>query len=419
MLERCSVKFKEHIPNTQAAYQAGRSTTEHVFSIKILAEKAITSSDYKLHILLLDMSKAFDTVRRGELLKIMRDFLDQDELHMMKILIEDVQLSVRVGKSHSSMFNTNIGIPQGDSLSPILFTLYLANALQPTKDISSNYTVPEHGYSVPKTVPDFTINQQYADDISWITNNKEYKDAIKLETPDILQLKGLHINASKTEDYTIERNGPTDWKTCKYLGSLLDTQKDITRRKTLAFVSYNDLNYIFDSNKISLKTKIRLFKSHLESVFLYNSELWTVTKSIENQINVFQRNLLKKILKINWPDKISNEDLYKKTELTEWSLVVKQRRLSWYGHLMRLPDDTPAKLALAEAEVYARKPKGGQKTTWLNLIKKDISELTITITDERGVRITQKVKPTLVVELAKDRALWRNMVHSACRPSRR
>ena len=44
-----------------------------------------------------------------------------------------------------------------------------------------------------------------------------------------------------------QRNGQTDWKRCKYLGSLLDTEEDIKRRKALAIATYNKL-------KISWKT---------------------------------------------------------------------------------------------------------------------------------------------------------------------
>ena len=43
LIERCWSKLSTQIPLSQAAYQVGRSTTEQVFAIKLLAEKAITS----------------------------------------------------------------------------------------------------------------------------------------------------------------------------------------------------------------------------------------------------------------------------------------------------------------------------------------------------------------------------------------
>ena len=75
----------QYIPRTQAAYQYGRSTTEHVFAIKLLAEMAITSKDLTIYLLMLDMSKAFDT-------------LEYHELHIIKILTENVILRVKLWK---------------------------------------------------------------------------------------------------------------------------------------------------------------------------------------------------------------------------------------------------------------------------------------------------------------------------------
>ena len=48
------------------------------------------------------------------------------------------------------------------------------------------------------------------------------------------------------------------------------------------------------TNKISLSTRIRAFNAYVTSIFLYNSELWTLTKNKENKIDTFQRNLLRK-----------------------------------------------------------------------------------------------------------------------------
>ena len=61
LLERTVERIQQHIPQTQSAYQKNRSTTEQIFAFKLIAEKAITSVDYNCYILLMDMSKAFDT----------------------------------------------------------------------------------------------------------------------------------------------------------------------------------------------------------------------------------------------------------------------------------------------------------------------------------------------------------------------
>ena len=106
MRERTIERVDEVIPNTQAAYRRGRSTTEHVFAAKILAEKAITSVDYTIHVLLLDMSKAFDTVDRKMLIDDLSKVINEDELHMLNVMI-NVQLDVEPGLAISSQQMSN------------------------------------------------------------------------------------------------------------------------------------------------------------------------------------------------------------------------------------------------------------------------------------------------------------------------
>ncbi len=119
------------------------------------------------------------------------------------------------------------------------------------------------------------------------------------------------MNEGKTEEYQITRGGDESWKKCKYLGSHLDTEEDIKRTKSLAITTYNQMKHIIENKRTSKTTIKRIFKTYIESVFLYNSELWTMDVRLEDNIDVFQRNLIRRsrALKIDWKDKIRNEDL--------------------------------------------------------------------------------------------------------------
>ena len=157
MPRRMLKKLLQKVLPSQAVYQQGRSTTEMVFTFKIVAEKALMSKDYKLILLLRDMSKAFNTVRRNELFKILKEVLDKDVLHMMKILLKDVKLNVRIGNTLEDI-STNIGVPQGDCLNPIPFLVYLAEALRPTRHIAIPSYIEDHRYSIHST--NLLINMQ-------------------------------------------------------------------------------------------------------------------------------------------------------------------------------------------------------------------------------------------------------------------
>ena len=69
--------------------------------------------------MMIDMSKAFDTVNWKTLLK-------KFEIRMMYLHTNNVKLKMRVERSSGEEILTNIGVAQGDCLSALLFIFYLA-----------------------------------------------------------------------------------------------------------------------------------------------------------------------------------------------------------------------------------------------------------------------------------------------------
>ena len=139
-----------------------------------------------MHAIMMDMSRAFDTVDRNELMLDLAMILEKDELHIMKLMIEDVKFVVRCGQKKGKPFVTNIGTPQGDCLSPILFILYLANALKIDN--------PELQENEEEQRGDI-IDEQYADDIGWATNGpKQNIEELKSSIPPKLEERGLLVN---------------------------------------------------------------------------------------------------------------------------------------------------------------------------------------------------------------------------------
>ena len=187
------------------------------------------------------------------------------------------------------------------------------------------------------------MDQQYADDISYATTNKEVKNSIKEETPDTLKRKNLLVNNDKTEEYEIHRNSKNkEWQKCKLVGTLLGNDEDIKRRKQLACAAFSKNKQILCSKKISLNIRVRIFIALIASIFLYNCELWTLSYKAKQKIDTFQRKFLRQIVRSRW---IKNSVLYKLCNTVPWSVTIQNKRLSWFDHLNRLPDKAPAKVA--------------------------------------------------------------------------
>ena len=78
----------------------------------------------------IDMSSAFDTIDRQKLVDIVESFLDEDEARIIRRLLSNTTLEVRVKGAETTPFISNIGSPQGGSISGPLFEIYFENSLR-------------------------------------------------------------------------------------------------------------------------------------------------------------------------------------------------------------------------------------------------------------------------------------------------
>ena len=146
----------------------------------------------------------------------------------------------------------------------------------------------------------------------------------------INKTKMLRNNSQTADPITIGRKDIEEVTEFTYRGAKVSTdgnsESEIKSRIRKARGAFAALKNIWKTNRISNRTKIRLFKSNVLSVLLYATESWKVTKSICQMLEVFQNKCLRKILRIYWPSKISNTDLHERTGMQPISLEVKRRR---------------------------------------------------------------------------------------------
>ena len=71
IFSRLKPQAKEIIAEEQAGFRAGKSTTEHIFNLRILCEKYLQHQRNLYHVFI-DFKKAFDKVRHAALWATMR-----------------------------------------------------------------------------------------------------------------------------------------------------------------------------------------------------------------------------------------------------------------------------------------------------------------------------------------------------------
>ena len=146
--------------------------------------KGIMSWYHTMHLLMIDMSKAFDTVDSPLLLEDLKAILNPGELHLVKVLFT-AKLIVWWETEKSDFFNTHAWY----GLSTSQFTLYLAGALYKENNDhickKSTITTSSDLSSISKQGDrearneHFAINLENGDYISAITNDKNEIDHIK------------------------------------------------------------------------------------------------------------------------------------------------------------------------------------------------------------------------------------------------
>ena len=67
---------------------------------------------------------------------------------------------------------------------------------------------------------------------------------------------------------------------------------DIERRKNLTYITFNKYRLTLTCQNLPIYLRIRLFDVYVASIFMYDSELWTL-KNLRKKIDAFHRQLLR------------------------------------------------------------------------------------------------------------------------------
>ena len=93
-------------------------------------------------------------------------------------------------------------------------------------------------------------------------------------------------------------------------------------------------------------TKIRMFNCLVKPVLLYGSETWRMNTTPINKVQTFVNSCLRKIIRIHWPDRIANEELWLRTRQRPMMKDMKLRKWKWIGHTLRKPKESITRQAL-------------------------------------------------------------------------
>ena len=111
------------------------------------------------------MSKAFDTVDLMKLMAVIDSITDVSTARIIRVLISGTTLRMTVQDQLGEEFTTSVGIPQGDGLSPVLFSIYLEAAMREVRTFDAR--LYSHGGGQRYRWGESLTETKYADDVDF------------------------------------------------------------------------------------------------------------------------------------------------------------------------------------------------------------------------------------------------------------
>ena len=109
----------------QAGFRKHYSTTDHIFSLKILVDFYLYKKK-RLYCAFIDYRKAFDSVNRVALWrKLLCNNIDGKIFKVILNIYDNAKSCVKAGENIFMFLSSMSGVRQGENLSPILFSLFL------------------------------------------------------------------------------------------------------------------------------------------------------------------------------------------------------------------------------------------------------------------------------------------------------
>ena len=190
----------------------------------------------------------------------------------------------------------------------------------------------------------------------------------------------------------------------RYLGAMVFNDNDLSREIKNEIQAGNRAYFanrmIFKNRLITRNTKVKIYKTLVRPVVTFGSETWTMKRSDEDALRVFERRILRKIygpIKENGDWRIRyNSELEHLIGGQDIVRFIKARRIGWLGHVERMTEERMPRRILNEKFYHSRR-KGRPRLRWIDEVTANLQSMNIKDWKRK----------------AKDQREWRRIVEEA------
>ena len=134
---------------------------------------------------------------------------------------------------------------------------------------------------------------------------------------------------------------------------------------------------------------MRLYESLVMSTMLYSAELWPLTIPQKKKLDAAHHKFQRRLLGISWKDKVRNEDIQNQTKLQRTDLIIKERRLRWLGHVLRMEDNRPKQATRWQMDSCTRRA-GRPRSNWIDTVSRDLKSIVMAWEDAEQAAVDRE-----------------------------
>ena len=133
-------------------------------------------------------------------------------------------------------------------------------------------------------------------------------------------------------------------------------------------------------SRLAISANLKLYNTCILPVFLYCSDCWAISKTDARKIDALDQWCLHMLLGIRWYQFVRNDDVRRPTKQPKLTAIIQSRRLTLFGHIMRMNDNADAKrILLASPPPDWRRQLGCPRISWFSTIQQDLKQHHLTL----------------------------------------
>ena len=394
---------EENAPESQCGFRANRGTTDMVFVLRQIQEKC-REQNMGLFVAFIDLTKAFDTVSREGLWKILaRLGCPPKFLTILRQLHEGQMGQVQHNGALSDSFPIANGVKQGCVLAPTLFSILFSLMLREAKEdlvdgIFIRFRTDGSIFNLrrllahTKTIEVLIVELLFADDCALLAHTQEALQYIVNRFAEAAKAFGFTISLKKTEvlhqpppggvysphQINIEGTSLNSVEHFTYLGSVISNDaivnKDLDNRLARASSAFGRPHKrVWENHSLHLSTKIQVYRAVVVPTLLYGCATWVLYRKQIRLLERFHQRCLRSIMGIKWQEYVTNEKVLKRASLPSLECTLLQQQLRWAGHVARMEDSRMPKAVFFGELREGKRKCGAPKKRYKDQLKNQLS----------------------------------------------